>query len=515
MQNYKRKITYFYEYHNGKVGTTTGFLKLEIRGDKVKITVNIQEQPGLPYRGADLYFYHEAGDHLAALKVDQIESLGGVLTYQTRTDWQQLFQTGRDLYTFDGVAVVYNDSHYYIGDFEDRNRQDYTLVLKDVSKRTEASPASDSGQDSERTSRIRSGTMPSQRVPQTGRDEERMPDRNEEQSPDEVQERKQKPVREEASETAALQTAETEQSAAEMGQQEAETTVRQRERIRQWESDHIKKTNLTGKPEETQTSAPTEKPKETRDSVQMEKPNKTQAAYEMKKPEEAQTTQEAGRAEKATRKERQDSILEVTPWPEKAGSDAVETQVSQGRQETNAGKAGGYSAGAGGRAEQSQMEQINRAVEEQSSCEPPVQKNNEKCSTCPYYKKGAEQREYADAFEKMLGEYPKLPMYGATEFFDCVRIHPRDIGRLDMRNWKLGVNSFLTHGFYTYQYLLLGKMRFDNGSEHAILGVPGIFSNREKYLANMFGFEQFIPVKKTGVKTGEFGYWIVEISPYL
>ena len=139
----------------------------------------------------------------------------------------------------------------------------------------------------------------------------------------------------------------------------------------------------------------------------------------------------------------------------------------------------------------------------------------EKCEDCPYHKKHLERQEQVDVFEKMIQEYPKLPIYGATELFDCVRIHPKDIGKLDMRNWKLGVNSFLTHGFYTYQYLLLGKMRFDDGSERSIIGVPGVYSNREKYLANMFGFDQFIPVKKTGVKTGAFGYWIVEISPYL
>ena len=69
--------------------------------------------------------------------------------------------------------------------------------------------------------------------------------------------------------------------------------------------------------------------------------------------------------------------------------------------------------------------------------------------------------------------------------------------------------------FYTYQYLLLGKMRFDIGEDKQIIGVPGVYSNREKYLANMFGFEQFVPVKKTGIKTGQFGYWIVEISPYI
>ena len=160
-------------------------------------------------------------------------------------------------------------------------------------------------------------------------------------------------------------------------------------------------------------------------------------------------------------------------------------------------------------------EQKDEKPERQKIKEALIQQNVfAKCEDCPYNKKRMEQKE-KDAFEKMITEYPKLPMYGATELFQCVRIHPKDIGKLDMRNWKLGVNSFLTHGFYTYQYLLLGKMRFDDGSEHPIIGVPGVFSNREKYLANMFGFEQFIPVKKSGVKTGEFGYWIVEINQEL
>ena len=114
-------------------------------------------------------------------------------------------------------------------------------------------------------------------------------------------------------------------------------------------------------------------------------------------------------------------------------------------------------------------------------------------------------------FEQMLNEYPKLPMYNAEELFDCVRINPRDIGRLDIGNWKLGSNSFLTHGYYTYQYLMLGKMIFGDGRKHAVLGVPGVYTNREKYMANMFGFDQFIPVKKNGLKTGQFGYWIVEL----
>lgn len=345
MQSYKRKITYFYQFHNGNIGTTAGFLKLEIRGDKVKIIINIQEPPGLPYKNASLYFYHEAGDHLAAIKVDEIESVNGMLTYQARKEWQQLYNTGRDLYTFDGVAVVYNDSHYYIGDFQDKNRKDYKLVRKENRK------------------------------------------------------------------TAVVEAAGLFEKGGEISEKN-ETAEKQPEKLQVEETDN-------------------------------------------------------------------DQIVKVK---RENGTDGLESQ--------------------------------NKDVEAEQQKEREVQSNEgvySKCKNCPYQKKRVERKE-DDVFEKMIAEYPKLPMYGATELFQCVRIHPKDIGKLDMRNWKLGVNSFLTHGFYTYQYLLLGKMRFDDGSEHPIIGVPGVFSNREKYLANMFGFEQFIPVKKTGVKTGEFGYWIVEIN---
>lgn len=335
MQNFKRKITYFREHHKGVVGSTAGFMKLEIRGDKVKIIINIQEPMEIPYDRAALYLYHEAGDHLSAVKVDTIESVNGVLTYQNRTDWQNIFRTERDLYTFDGVAVVYNDTHYYIGDFKDRDRSRYELVKK------ERKPA--------------------------------------------------------------------------VAMMEYE-------------------------------------PEEQEESAEVKKPAKVSA-------------------EKVGEKEK---LIEVA---------GVETPA------------------------------MKKEVKQDSK--PDQEETVTMCQNCPYQQKRAEKQPKVDPFEEMIEKYPKLPMYGMTELFDCVRIHPRDIGKLDMRNWKLGVNSFLSHGFYTYQYLLLGKLRFEDGTYQGVIGVPGVYSNRERYLANMFGFEQFVPVKQTGVKTGEFGYWIIEVIPGL
>ena len=395
MQTYKRKITYFYEHHKDNVGSTAGFLKLEIRGDKVKIIINIQEPSGLPYQGAELYFYHEAGDNLVAVKVGKVERINGMLTYQDRTDWQNMYGTGRDLYTFDGVAVVYNDSHYYIGDFLDKSRVDYPLVLK----KEEAAGTRNEQPDME-----------------------------------------------------------------EMGKAMEQSTPVQSKVA----------TNQMYRPGMHRTQT------ENMDSgiSNIFAPNRENPEIKTSEDSEEKVSEE---------------WYENIPSPEENEQLAKKLESIKENEETT------FSAKAEGQDEGNSENKKEKTV-------------YDKCENCPYQKKRREQQENKSALEKMLAEYPKLPMYGATELFDCVRIHPRDIGKLDMRNWKLGVNSFLTHGFYTYQYLLLGKMRFDNGKESPIIGVPGVFSNRDKYLANMFGFEQFIPVKKTGTKTGEFGYWIVEIE---
>jgi hypothetical protein len=103
---------------------------------------------------------------------------------------------------------------------------------------------------------------------------------------------------------------------------------------------------------------------------------------------------------------------------------------------------------------------------------------------------------------------------GKSDVIECVKITPNDIGLLDMDNWRLGVNSFLTHGFYNYHYLMLGQIGMNQGSRRYchILGVPGEYSSKEQYLARVFGFDRFLPATETRIKTGSFGYWIVDVK---
>lgn len=144
-----------------------------------------------------------------------------------------------------------------------------------------------------------------------------------------------------------------------------------------------------------------------------------------------------------------------------------------------------------------------RMVEEKDNCKTPEGNGYEEPVKTPAISK---------LTIRLMENRPKLPDFENHEIYDCVRIEPNDIGLLEMENWRLGVNSFLTHGFYNYKYLMLGKLRFQDGVVKAVLGVPGIYDNKEQYIAKIFGFEVFVPVKHTNTKTGNFGYWIVELT---
>lgn len=152
---------------------------------------------------------------------------------------------------------------------------------------------------------------------------------------------------------------------------------------------------------------------------------------------------------------------------------------------------------------------IREGTQEQAVTAAVTQEEKQQTKDALFQEKPSKEME---ALLRILEDYPKLPVFDNGEIFGCVRIEPNDIGRLDMKYWRLGTNSFLSHGYYQYQYLMLGKMHFQDGKTGYILGVPGVYNNKEKYLADIFGFDQFVPVKMSRLKTGQFGYWIVELK---
>lgn len=107
--------------------------------------------------------------------------------------------------------------------------------------------------------------------------------------------------------------------------------------------------------------------------------------------------------------------------------------------------------------------------------------------------------------------YPRIYPFEDNEIILCVKIEPKDIGMLPKELWGLSNNSFLMHGFYCYHHLIFAKLKDRNGCRY-ILGIPGIYHNRERFMARMFGFENFKSIRKRELQQGDFGYWHLDVN---
>ena len=108
-----------------------------------------------------------------------------------------------------------------------------------------------------------------------------------------------------------------------------------------------------------------------------------------------------------------------------------------------------------------------------------------------------------DKWEQILDTYDQIHPYGDERVY--VKLEPKDFVILQEKYQQLVNNSFLLHGFYNYRYVILGK------ENDYYLGVPGVFYEREKMVALMFGFEAF-ECSGGEARPGEFGYYLRRVE---
>lgn len=106
-----------------------------------------------------------------------------------------------------------------------------------------------------------------------------------------------------------------------------------------------------------------------------------------------------------------------------------------------------------------------------------------------------------DKWEQLVDTYPQVHIFPEAQ---SLLIKPKDLIVLTQRYHSLISNSFVLHSYYNYRQLLLFRFQekqmpenevkaADTGNTGAAyyLGVPGVYYDREKRIAQMFGFEGF------------------------
>lgn len=209
-------------------------------------------------------------------------------------------------------------------------------------------------------------------------------------------------------------------------------------------------------------------------------------------------------------------------------SGRIQGQVSQGQNHQGQGYQGQNLQEQGS---QDQVSQNQRRTEQRRQPIPglgrQVEKSEESAAAPPYpgqrvqrpqpsFRRRAKQQRQPhatqetatgqDMVEYFLQNGARMCPFEDGEITSCVRIEPSDLEYFPKETWILGSNSFLLHGYYTYGHLILARKK-GMGKESLILGVPGVYQNRERFLARMFGFEHFKPIAKEGTADGGFGYW--------
>lgn len=119
-----------------------------------------------------------------------------------------------------------------------------------------------------------------------------------------------------------------------------------------------------------------------------------------------------------------------------------------------------------------------------------------------------EKTPYEDKWRQLASIYPHMDM--PAEISDCITIKPADFVIFPGKYYSLVTNSFLLHGYHNYGHLVLARTE-KRGEIRYYIGVPGVFFDKERQVALMFGFESF-ECGKDFAENGDYGYYMIRVE---
>ena len=510
MLDYKRFISYLYAYVDGEKGVNVGYIRCDQRQGNCRLVLNLQDRQGIEGGKYKVYLYRvESEQSPVGYYLDEfcINKNCGELKKQTMSE--NVWNTNRGIGEFDGIIAIYDKTHIYASQWTDTplDVRRFLTYADWQKQRKQSSETWEKSSIQALTPEAQPTQMPSQAQSQT------------------LQEQMQS----QASGSPEIQLTETFTSEAQSAQTALSETMSPQEQAQGQLQEQMRsqvQSQLLQEQGQPQGQVQTQAQSQT---LQEQMQPQTQGSPEIQLTEtftsEAQSTQTAFSEAMSPQGQTQGQLQEQM-------RSQVQTPMSQGQQQIQSQTQTQMSQEQGQAQEQMSSQVQSQTLQEQmqlqgqpqSQMQPQGQQQGQPQET----RKLQQSRPQANGAKnfngtansrkciseltlRLMENRAKLPDFENHEIYDCVRIEPNDIGLLEMENWRLGVNSFLTHGYYNYKYLMLGKLRFQDGVVKAVLGVPGVFNNKEQYIAKIFGFDLFVPVKHTNIRTGNFGYWIVEL----
>lgn len=110
------------------------------------------------------------------------------------------------------------------------------------------------------------------------------------------------------------------------------------------------------------------------------------------------------------------------------------------------------------------------------------------------------------SWKRLEASYPQVTPFFDEEIHNCLQLSPKDIPTLGSFGIPCGKNQFFLYGSHAFQHFLLGQTAHGHTICY-ILAVPGIYTEKEKLMAGLFGFPYFKSARSKDTQSGQFGYW--------
>ncbi len=451
MADYRRIVSYLYQYKNGRRGENVGFVRVQKAQDRLKIVLNVKDKKQVEDLMLRIYFYIHKNGKLYGIFVDNIVLKEGNCEYKRAFFEREIFKKGEKIDDMHGMLLYYSREMSYGTEWDDKKIEVEQFILEQKKENREENTEQDiiDGSNRELYDKIKSNMSIDKNDKETSEEEKFSVDDSKNSS-----------------------------------------------RI-----NFLPVNNIEPRKEEQKI---TQKIRE-----QMREEIKTQVDKKDKKIEKSEKTFQV--EPKGKNIDRNKKIMEeMNTVNAKKATPLKETKRENLREREISGRNISQKTRDTCMKNKEPIENNKKLnLEKDFQTKKEEKKIETKTSISMIH---MQERSQKDEIEIMLRDYPKIQDIDSEDLNDCVKIMPRDIGRMDTVNWWLRSNRLLLYRFEQYHYLLLGKRKNQDGSWQRVVGIPGIFDSKERYLASLFQFYCFIPAESKKYKTGSFGYWVTPIK---
>ena len=119
MQKYRRQIAYLYAYEHGEKTRSSGFVKVEIRGEICRVGIHLKSYCHPGEHAGVVYVYFDCGNRNIGIRLGELKNQNGALEWQGTLEPENILGKGVRIADTKGIWIQRSGNRHYVADWED------------------------------------------------------------------------------------------------------------------------------------------------------------------------------------------------------------------------------------------------------------------------------------------------------------------------------------------------------------------------------------------------------------